>query len=220
MGKRVVKITGSGLLVALLAASVQAATGAAAPAATATSGAAAVQRASLSPDHRVLIAKDKPVADKAAVTKPKAPAKVAYKELPARPRPFHLPVGLFTPTHTVVTSLKRGTTAPASQASSNLAHQLVSANAQLHSLPQTASPVGLTPLPASHAASPWSALHDELTRLSIASDQTHAAAGRVLAVGAGVSAKTRGHKLSPAEAALEQPYPGPDRQGSAGREGR
>jgi len=139
---------------------------------------------------------------------PKAVAKAPLILLPARPRPFHLAAGLFAPTRTVVTPVNHGpastttnaTSKSATAATANLATQLASASVQLHA----ATPAGLSPLPTSHAASPWSALHDELTRLSIASDQTHAAAGHVLAVGASVSARTRAHKPSVAEIALEQ----------------
>jgi RHS repeat-associated protein len=54
------------------------------------------------------------------------------------------------------------------------------------------------------ASSPWTQLHDELIRLSIASEQTRAAAGHVMAVGASVQAKTKSRPLTPAELALEQ----------------
>jgi RHS repeat-associated protein len=53
-------------------------------------------------------------------------------------------------------------------------------------------------------SSPWAQLHDELTRLSIASEQTRAAAGHVMAVGATVQGKTKARPLTPAELALEQ----------------
>jgi len=57
---------------------------------------------------------------------------------------------------------------------------------------------------ASMPASPWKALHDELTRLAVASEISANAKGHVMAVGASFHASTKGKPLTPAEIALEK----------------